>query len=250
MDKPGAMILAELQAVAQQRSLRAADSALANSVLAVKAFQHLRFSKTYSDMLASPRYGPAARFFLADLYGPQDYSERDVQFARVVPLLVRMLPKELLQTLVALARLHALSEQLDTGMAQALMQRLAPVQRGTSGGNKLDLDYDRYADAWRTASTVSERERQIDLTVQVGRALERYTNKPLLRHSLSIMRAPAQAAGLGALQRFLEVGFDTFKKMNGAAEFLGAIEVRERAHATALFSGASAAPDLTNWAPP
>jgi hypothetical protein len=151
-----------------------------------------------------------------------------------------MLPKELLLTLEALARLHALSERLDTAMAQVLLQRPGVAERGGGGVKRAGLDDVRYAQVWREASTVDEREQQIVLTVQVGSALERYTNKPLLRRSLHFMRAPAQAAGLGALQRFLEVGFDTFKEMNGAAEFLGAIQSRERAHAAALFSGASA----------
>ncbi len=242
MNKSGEVILAELEAVAHERRLRAAAPALAKSVVDVKAFQHQRFSRTYGDMLASPRYGPAARFFLADLYGPKDYSDRDVQFARVIPLLVRMLPKELLLTLVSLARLHALSERLDTAMAQVLLQRPGMGERDGSGKNNAELDHMSYAQAWRQTSTADERERQIQLTVQVGSALERYTNKPLLRRSLHFMRTPAQAAGLGALQRFLEVGFDTFKQMNGAAEFLGVIQSRERAHAAALFSGASSAP--------
>jgi hypothetical protein len=54
----------------------------------------------------------------------------------------------------------------------------------------------------------------------VGTALDRYTRNPLLRHSLRLMRGPAQAAGLGVLQAFLERGFDTFGEMRGATEFL------------------------------
>ena len=59
---------------------------------------------------------------------------------------------------------------------------------------------------------------------------------PLLRGALHMMRGPAKAAGLPALQAFLEVGFDTFKAMGGAAEFLSTVGLRERALAQALFS--------------
>jgi hypothetical protein len=49
------------------------------------------------------------------------------------------------------------------------------------------------------------------------------------------MRGPARSAGLARLQRFLERGFDAFRAMNGAAQFLATIGARERALAAALF---------------
>ena len=56
---------------------------------------------------------------------------------------------------------------------------------------------------------------------------------------LKMMRAPAQAAGLGSLQRFLETGFDTFAAMarrkGGAEEFLATIQKRESALIATLF---------------
>jgi hypothetical protein len=73
----------------------------------------------------------------------------------------------------------------------------------------------------------------------VGTALDRFTRNLLLRNSLRLMRAPAAAAGLGHLQRFLETGFETFRAMRGAQEFLGAIAERERALA-AHFDGGGA----------
>jgi len=44
---------------------------------------------------------------------------------------------------------------------------------------------------------------------------------------------------LGALQSFLESGFDTFRAMHGASEFLAQIETRERAFAASLFRAAA-----------
>jgi hypothetical protein len=61
-----------------------------------------------------------------------------------------------------------------------------------------------------------------------------------MRHSLRLMRAPAHAAGMGALQDFLERGFDTFRQMRGADEFLARIARRERELAAQLFAGADA----------
>jgi hypothetical protein len=234
MNPKGEQILRGLEAVARERSLRAADPALGAAVVAVKAFQHRRFEIHYADMLAHPRFGRAARFFLDDLYGPMDFTRRDDQFARIVPGLVRLFPADIVTTVVCLADLHALSESLDSQMARVL------------GADAPDAH--RYGLAWRAVGQPPQRERQIVLTLAVGNALDRYTRNPLLRHSLRLMRGPAQAAGLGVLQAFLERGFDTFGEMRGASEFLQAITRRERELAAHLFAGGDV-PEATPAAP-
>lgn len=215
-------ILEPLERVEYERAVRATDAALQARTIALKAFQQQRFASTYADLLASPRYAGAARFFLDELYGPRDFAQRDAQFARVVPALVRLFPNEIVDTVTTLAQLHALSESLDTEMARRLAQ--AAIS---------DADYRR---AWQATGRPDDRERQVALTLQVGAELDRYTRRRLLRQSLRMMRAPARAAGLEELQRFLETGFDTFGAMGGAAEFLGIVGERERAFAARLFA--------------
>jgi hypothetical protein len=51
--------------------------------------------------------------------------------------------------------------------------------------------------------------------VAMGEEMTRLTRLPGLRLMLKMMRRPASAAGLGALQRFLETGFDTFAAVAG-----------------------------------
>lgn len=214
-------ILAQLEIVGRERANRAADPLLAATVTSLKAYQQQRFARSYADLLASSRYAAAARFFLDELYGPKDFSDRDSQFARVVPGLVRLFPIEIVETVEVLARLHALSETLDTAMARHL--------QGTA------LDRHSYVRAWQATGRPEAREQQIEFTLTVGRDLDRLTRKPLVRTSLILMRGPARAAGLPALQQFLETGFDTFKAMGGATEFLATVGERERALARALF---------------
>ena len=226
----GESILRCLREVAAERQARATDAVFGQRVAAIKHYQHERFSHTYADLLANKRYGGAAKFFLEDLYGPSDFSERDVQFARVVPALLRLFPKELVATVAELAALHALSERLDSAMALAL-----PAGTAVSGHG--------YALAWRAVGDGNARERQIALMVSIGTALDRYTRNMLLRHSLRLMRGPAQAAGLAALQRFLETGFDTFRAMGGAQDFLTIIASRERGLCALLFDGGEVADD-------
>jgi hypothetical protein len=165
---------------------------------------------------------PASSFFLVELYGPLDFTQRDAQFARIVPALVRLFPGEVVNTVRALAALHALSEQLDSRMGRAL--------------NDDSIDAARYVKAWQQCGDAPARERQIVLLGQVGHALDALTRNPVLRHSLRLMRGPARAAGLAALHKFLEAGFDTFRGMRGADEFLGLIGSRERELAATLFS--------------
>lgn len=215
-------ILEQLAVVERERAARAADAALAESVVALKDYQQRRFASTYADLLSSPRYAPAARFFLDELYGPRDFSSRDAQFARVVPAMVRLFPTEIVSTVQTLAGLHALSETLDTLMARRL--------KGSA------IDRPSYVDAWQHTGDAVQRERQIALTLVVGSSLDRLTRKPFLRGALHMMRGPAKAAGLPALQEFLEVGFDTFKAMGGATDFLSTVGARERALAKALFT--------------
>jgi hypothetical protein len=224
MTETGEAILRSLEVVASERAARAQDPALGDRVVAIKAFQHARFSHTYADLMQDPRYAAATKFFLDDLYGPADFAQRDAQFARIVPALVRLFPQEIVQTVADLGALHALSERLDTAMARCV--------------DVAKVDAASYGSAWRRVGDSAGRERQIQLMVSVGTALDRFTRNLLLRNSLRLMRAPAAAAGLGALQRFLETGFETFRAMRGAQDFLDTVASRERALAAQLFAGA------------
>lgn len=223
----GRAILANLSVVEALRARRRDDPAWGQRIQALKQFQHARFARSYADLLADPGQRDAARFFLEELYGPHDFGDRDAQFARIVPALVRLFPAEIVATVRTLSDLHALSEQLDAAMV----------------ANLLDwrLTTSSYAQAWRATGQAAARQQQIDWMMQIGRALERYTRKPLLRHSLRLMRGPARAAGLAALQQFLERGFDTFRALGRPTEFLDLVAARERQIARWLFDAESMA---------
>jgi len=224
---PAETLLADLRRVEAERRARAEDPLLAAAVQRLKAYQQRRFETTYADLLADPRHAAAARFFLDELYGPHDFTQRDAQFARIVPALVRLFPREVVATVQHLAALHALSEALDTQMARQLGARTP--------------DRAVYVEAWQTVGQPGQRRRQIELMHRVGIDLDAYTRNPLLRHSLRMMRAPARLAGLDALQRFLEAGFDTFRALHGAQTFLATIVRRETALAERLFAATAVA---------
>ncbi len=225
MAGPAAALARHLEVVDAERQRRAAQPELLERVNALKRYQQRRFSHTYADLLASPRYGAAARYFLDELYGPTDFTKRDAQFARVAPAIARLFPSEVAETVAILGELHALSETLDTGMGLQLAN-----ERITAAG---------YIAAWQGVGRAADREQQIGLTLRIASHLDQITRRPLLRNALRLMRGPARAAGLGELQRSLENGFDTFRAMKGVDEFVALIDARERELAAALFAAGS-----------
>lgn len=199
-----------------------ADKAMAERWLAVKRWQATRLARTYPDLLASARYRPACEFFLDELYGAKDFESRDEEALRVVPKLARMLPERAVETMALAVELDETSESLDARLAQAI---------------GLPVSVDGYARAYRETGTLRERKLQIDTVESIGLTLEKLARIPLLAGMLHMMRAPAEAAGFGHLHRFLQNGFDAFKAMGPAGEFLRTISRRETVLMQALFAG-------------
>jgi hypothetical protein len=219
--------------VAHVRALRDAargDPVLGQDRLLVRAWQADRLARTYPDLLASPRYGAAAAFFLSDLYGPKDFSARDEALGRIIPTMTRILPAAAIDTIGLAVELDALSEALDQRVA-------AQLRRRQPGAHALELGEAAYAEAYRAAGSMAERERQIWLVGQIGAALDKLARKPLIAGALRVMETPARAAGLGALHEFLARGFAAFKAMRGADEFLTIIGTRESRINARLFAG-------------
>ena len=215
--------------VSQLRTETAKSPALLTAVSSIKSFQAERFRSSYADLLASDAYGPATRFFLEELYSNKDFAERDSQFSRIAGALQTLFPKQVVKTAVSLAQLHRLTEELDHAMGHALLM--------TPSSGHASLDYVR---AWNTVGRHSDREQQLQTVLVVGEELDRLTRMPGLRLMLRMMRRPAHAAGLGALQQFLEAGFDTFAAMSGKLElataFLSTIKTRESELIDTLFT--------------
>ena len=220
---------------------RTGDPALGAAVGTVKTLQARRFRGTYADLMGSPSFGPAARFFLQELYSDTDYTDRDQQFGRIAGTLQTVFPQPVVTTAVALAVLHAQTEGLDQDMGRAWQAHAetnaAPHNNNRDSNNSIDAA--RYTAAWRTVGQRHARQEQLQRVLAMGADLARLTRTPGLRMMLRMMRGPATAAGMGALQKFLEAGFDTFgqlaRQRGGVEQFLTTIEQRERALMNQLF---------------
>jgi hypothetical protein len=227
-----ATISGALAIVNTLREVQRQHPALLAAVTAIKSAQIQRFRYSYKDVLLHAHMGPAASFFLSELYDARDFSERDHQFERVVPTLQRIFPKSVVSLASTLAHLHAISEQLDHAMASVFLS-LSP------GDQSLKAALDRYVEVWRTVGNSMARSEQLVLVQCLGNELSKLTQKPGLRTMLKLMRAPAQAAGLQHLQIFLERGFDTFSALqrspSGVSDFLLTVQQRETQWITRLF---------------
>ena len=121
-------------------------------------------------------------------------------------MMVKMLPEGVIATVALAMELNALSQELD----RALLARLPRADAQFSVAE--------YCKAYRRAGNFPLRRRQIKLIGDVGAALDRYVQKPLVRTALAMMRQPARLAGMAALQDFLERGFAAFRAMGGARD--------------------------------
>ncbi|MCW5655067.1 MAG: hypothetical protein KIT53_15105 [Hydrogenophaga sp.] len=197
---------------------------MAAAVNDVKRLQAQRFRATYADFLRDTTYAPATRFFLDELYGVHDFVERDAQFSRIAGALERLFPESVAQLAIDLAETHALTEVLDHSLARHWLAQSEAVPTAL-----------RYTLSWRATGDRPARERQLSVVQHMGQELQRLTRMKPLRLALRMMRNPARAAGLDALQHFLETGFDAFAAMGDAQPFLNAIQERETRWISVLF---------------
>ncbi len=206
---------------------------LALALHTVKELQAQRFAGTYQDLLHSASYAACANFFLEELYGAKNFAERDAQFARIAGALQRTFPDQVVATAVALAELHHLTEELD--LAMALNWRLQPGVPAAQA----------YVQAWRAVGRREDRLWQLNTVLRIGEDLGQLTRKPGLHLMLKMMRKPAQLAGLGSLQSFLESGFNHFaglaRKQGTVSSFLGTVKARESSWITCLFDASPVA---------
>jgi hypothetical protein len=201
------------------RRRRVATAALSPTRRALADWQSKRLADTYADFHSQPRYRRAVEFFLKDLYGPRDFSQRDADIERVYPVMVRVLSGHALDSITQALELHALSQELDAKMVEILARDLGVTDR---------IDTQTYAEAFRRCGERDSRLRQIELIERVGRTLDEVVHNPLVYGTVLAARLPAKLAGFGELQDFIERGADAFRAMHGADAFITAIGERER----------------------
>ena len=112
-------IIAHLRQVNARRSL-AEQMQLLAPIQALQQWQCQRLLATHAELAQKPSYAKAMDFFVEELYGPKDFSQRDADLMRVIPKLAKALPNKAMHAIEQALWLNALSFDLDMAMAQAL----------------------------------------------------------------------------------------------------------------------------------
>lgn len=179
----------------------------------LQAFQASRLAANYDDVRRVPRNRLACEFFLNELYGDSDFAQRDQDVERIYPIMIKILPSQVLETVSRAVELNAVSHELDLAMVEFLPQG--------------EISMADYQHAYRHSAPAQLRRYQLALILSLGRELARVVKIPLMYRLLQMCRWPAKLAGLGALQLFLERGFAAFVALDGARPFLQEIRQRE-----------------------
>lgn len=185
-----------------------------------------RLLVTHDDLAQQKRYQKAMFFFVDELYGPKDFSQRDADLVRVIPKLAKVLPDKAMNAMDDALSLNALSFDLDMAMAQYLQAHFPdePINR------------DNYALAYRHVGRIDDRTHQIDIISHLGDQLADVIKIRGIGMLISLSRRPAKLAGLLALHEFLERGFDAFKALGDVQSFIQPVLVREKAIMQTLLS--------------
>lgn len=197
------------------RSYRDSDPLRAD-IDSLGRWQAERLKRTHKDLYRSAEYRQGLDFLLEDLYAPRAFAQRDDDFERVFPTMVRLLPEATLETVADLVELNLLTQQLDRQLVHTLHREMgAPA-----------LDRATYAEAFRRDDPASRR-RQIQLVADIGADLQRYVDSRTLRIALRMTERAAEMAGVGDLHHFLTRGFQVFREMRGVDRLLDIIVRRE-----------------------
>ncbi len=206
-------IIAHLHQVNARRDM-AEKLGLMDQIHQLQAWQCERLLATHEDLARQQRYRLAMAFFVDELYGPKDFSQRDADLARVIPKLAKVLPDSAMQALDDALALNALSFDLDMQMAQQLNER--PLNRDT------------YALAYRQVGRPADRQHQIDIIAHLGQQLADVVNIRGISMLIKLARRPAKLAGLLTLHEFLQQGFAAFKALGDVHSFIDPVIQRER----------------------
>ena len=213
-----------LDAMERRRLEWQQDPARLAELQGLQHWQAERLERTYTDLASQPRYRAAVRFFLQDLYGPHDFTQRNRDLKKVLAPWEQRLPPMAYQAVLFALELENLTQELDISMVNALQGRAVTPAA--------------YAAAYRQVGERVRRQRQIWLVVAAGRALDALVQLPMIGTALRLARLPARLTGVRVLHEFLERGHAAFRHMGGAQELLRSIEQRETAIMQQLFAGA------------
>jgi hypothetical protein len=221
-----AAILREVQNLQHER---VEGKAIDPNIGLLRQWQSERLARTYADFAKDQRFRPAIRFFLEDLYGARDFSQRNHDIQRLYDMVRHIAPEPMIRPLMYSVELHSLTEQLDAHLIDLLVNQLGV-------GNAITVP--AYAEAYRLCDNYDRRVQQIELIFEVGSQLDKIVQMPLSGAMLQISKVPLERGGWRDLMAFMERGFNAFRQMRGGRQFLETVRERERRILDRIYAGA------------
>lgn len=215
--------LEELHAAHQQELA----SGLTTLLDAVRIRRAARMRDTYTDLRAVTRYRAATDFLIDDLFGAGNLGARVHQLKTAEAAMLKTMPTALLRMLAEAIRLTTLIIETDIILAGYLRAQ------GAVAGDLTDVKLTKVC---QESVDLDRYKVQIESVRVLGNEIDAVIHKPLVGTALRMCRKPAQLMGLGELQDFLERGFEAFRRMRGAGEFLAIFDEREKAFYERIYS--------------
>ncbi|OGO40532.1 MAG: hypothetical protein A2Z04_05395 [Chloroflexi bacterium RBG_16_57_9] len=186
----------------------------------LRDWQAARLASTHADLLASPDCGPAAHFFITDLYAAKNFSQRDAEVMDLYDFVRHTVPSQFVQVLAQAIEANELSKSLDNTMVEVMARHLGIEELFTTV---------QYEEAYRLCDNYADRLRQIDLIIEVAGQVDRLRHLPLIGAAVRLTAGPAKRLGWEELYNFLKRGYEAWKPMKDARPFLETIGTREKA---------------------
>lgn len=196
----------------------------------LRMWQCERLTRTYYDFLTSPQYAPICGFFLTDIYGPRDFTQRNHDVERLHDFLARVVPAPMLQLLTDTVILNRMTDGLDEALLRALVDDLGVTDSITAA---------QYAEAYRLCDNYDERVQQIELVHTIVQQVGEGAKLGIVWLALKVLKGPAHQAGWTQIYDFAERGYSAVRRAHDIKTFVNAIRQRERRVLDQIYDGAS-----------
>jgi hypothetical protein len=179
---------------------------LLTTIRAVQTWQCQRLILSHQAIYQQEQFQPALDFFIHELYGPKDFSQRDKDIKRLAPKMAMLLPDTALKSLASALHLNALSFELDFAMAKELRDKT--------------INRDNYREAYQACNNANARQQQIHLIEVMGKDLAEAIKMRGISTLLLLSRQPAKIAGLHVLHQFIDSGYKAFRHIGNVDDFI------------------------------
>ncbi|MFZ2489004.1 MAG: hypothetical protein WAZ19_12900 [Anaerolineae bacterium] len=190
----------------------------------LQAFQINILRHDYGDFQAQPRFADLSEFFFTALYAPADFELRNESFRRLHDWLTGLIGHDPVSVLAHSIELYELTDSLDDDTTHAL--QAAGVQTG--------ITRPAWEAAYAAAGRLADRQRQLELLVSNGHALDLASRVPFVHTQLRAIRPAAGLLGWGHVVDFLLRGQEAIAQARPIDPLLEAMTARERARMAQL----------------